>query len=173
MVDDMPVGGGGGGNPFGAGAIDEQPPAAPAASADDDKPLDERLVSKAWATRKAAFEELQGIISKFDSGTNNEVMNEHSKKWAKYLVEPNPGAMEKVLECFQTYIDKCDPALLATFQNAIYPPVMDKCLGAAKPTLKAKAMECMLLFFEVSESFGEETMDAFQALVKSPKPKVS
>ena len=104
---------------------------------------------------------MQGIIKNFSPNTNNEIMNEHSSKWAKYLMEPNPGAMEKVLECFQTYIDKCDPALLATFQNAIYLPVMDKCLGAAKPTLKAKAMECMLMFFEVSENFGDETLDAF------------
>ena len=73
MVDDLPVGGGGGANPF--GAENEQPPAQAATNADDDKPLDERLVSKAWATRKKAFEDLQGIISKFDRGTNNDVMN--------------------------------------------------------------------------------------------------
>lgn len=69
--------------------------------------------------------------------------------------------MEKVLDCFQTYIDKCDPAILKTFQDKIYGPVIDKCLGAAKPNLRAKAMECMLLFFEVSENFEDETLDAF------------
>ena len=116
MVDDMPVGGGGGSNPFGAGAMpDEQPPAMPAADADADKPLDERLVAKAWGTRKTAFEELQGIISKFEPGTDNPLMNEHAPKWAKYLLEPNPGAMEKVLDCFQTYIDKCNSQILASF----------------------------------------------------------
>ena len=158
MVDDMPVGGGGGANPF--GAADEQPPAQAAGNADDDKPLDERLLSKAWAVRKTAFEELCAIINKFDVGTNNEIMNQHASKWAKYLAEPNPGALEKVLDCFQVYIDKCDPAILASMQNSVYPPIMDKCLGAAKPTLKAKSMECMLLFFEVSENFGDETLDA-------------
>ena len=157
----MPVGGGGGKNPFGAGA-DEGPPAQAAANADDDKPLDQRLVSKAWATRKTAFEELNGIIVKYEPSTNNQVMNEHAGKWSKYLAEPNPGALEKVLECFQTYIDKCDSSILASFQNSVYPPMLDKCLGAAKPTLKTKAMECMLLFFEVSENFGEETLDALQ-----------
>ena len=50
--------------------------------------------------------------------------------------------------------------------------MVDKCLGAAKPSIKTKAMECMLLFFEVSENFGEETLDAFQAVLKSNKPKV-
>ena len=129
-------------------------------------------MSKSWSVRKTAFEELMGIIKGYGYNTNNEVMNEHASKWAKYLAEPNPGAMEKVLECFHAFIDKCDPAILSSMQNSIYPPMMDKCLGAAKPTLKTKAMECLLLFFEVSENFGDETLDAFQALVKSNKPKV-
>ena len=99
-------------------------------------------------------------------------MNEHASKWAKYLAEPNPGALEKALDCFHVYIDKCDPGLLASIQNSVYAPMLDKCLGAAKPSLKTKAMECMLLYFEVSENFGDETLDALQALIKSNKPKV-
>lgn len=80
MVDEKPVGGGGGGdNPFGKDvAMSEQPPEQPGAGADDDKPLEERLVSKQWTTRKSGFEELYGIISKFDPGTNNQVMNDHA-----------------------------------------------------------------------------------------------
>lgn len=163
MVDDMPVGGGGGGDPFGSKMADEQPPSQPAANADDDKPLNERLVSKSWAVRKTAFEEMIVIIGKFEPGTNNEVMNEHSSKWPKYLLEPNPGALEKVLDCFQAYIDKCDPAILTSVQDKIYLPVLDKCLGAAKPTLKAKSMECMMMYFEVSENFGDETLEALKA----------
>ena len=170
MVDDMPVGGGGGANPF--GAENEQPPAQAAGNADDDKPLEERLVSKAWAVRKTAFEELCATISKFEAGANNQVMNEHASKWVKYLAEPNPGALEKVLDCFHAYIDKCDGGLLASIQNSVYAPMTDKCLGAAKPSLKTKSMECMLLYFEVSENFGDETLDALQALIKSNKPKV-
>ena len=162
MVDDMPVGGGAGRNPYDAGDMDELSPWQTLIGADYDKPLDKRLVSKAWVTRKTAFEELQGIISKFEPSTNNQVMNEHAAKWAKYLAEPNPGAMEKVLECFKTYIDKCDSSILASFQNSIYPPMLDKFLCAAKPTLKTKAMECMLLFFEVSENFEEETLNALE-----------
>ena len=112
MVDDMPVGGGGGANPF--SSENEQAPTQAAGNADDDKPLDQRLVSKAWAVRNTAFEELVAIIGKFEPGTNNEVMNEHASKWAKYLAEPNPGALEKVLECFSVFIDKCDPSILSS-----------------------------------------------------------
>ena len=172
MLDEFPVGGGGGKNPF--GAENEQPPAqASAANPDDGKPLDERLVSKAWMVRKAAFEELMGVIRGYGPNTDNGVMQTHAGKWPKYLMEPNPGAMEKVLECFHTYIDKCAPQILTAMQDKIYAPMMDKCLGAVKANLKSKAMDCMLLFFEVSENFSPETLDAFQAQVKSNKPKVS
>ena len=123
--------------------------------------------------RKTAFEELQATIGRYERNTDDDVMRNHVDKWPKYLLEPNPGAMEKVLDCFHVYIDKCSPALLTSIQDKIYAPMMDKCLGAAKATLKAKAMDCMLLFFEVSENFAPETLDAFQALVKSNKPKVS
>ena len=136
--DEMPVGGGSK-NPFGPGSMpDELPPgaAAPAGGADDDKPLDERLVSKAWATRKTAFEELEGVLKKFDTCTSNEIMERHAPKWAKYLVEINPGALEKVLDCFAVYIDKCAPALLTTFHDKVIPPILDKCMGAAKANLK-------------------------------------
>ena len=78
-----------------------------------------------------------------------------------------------MLECFHTYIDRCDAGLLASFQNSVYTPMIDKCLGAPKPNLKAKAMDCMLLIFEVSEEFGDETMEALQNELKSKKPKVS
>ena len=100
-------------------------------------------------------------------------MNDNAGKWVKYLVEPNPGAMEAVLSCFLIFIDKCEGSLLATAVDKILAPLMDKCLGAAKPSLKVKSMDALLTLFEVAESFGEETLDALQALVKSPKPKVS
>jgi hypothetical protein len=31
--------------------------------------------------------------------------------------------------------------------------LVEKCLGHAKPVIKEKAIECMLLIFEVSEDF--------------------
>jgi hypothetical protein len=51
MVEDIPVGGGGGGS-FG----DEHATIKAVGHPDDDKPMEERLVSKAWAVRKTAFE---------------------------------------------------------------------------------------------------------------------
>ena len=56
---------------------------------------------------------------------------------------------------------------------SVIKPMVEKCLGQAKATLKQKSQECMLMLFEVSESFDEDTMDAILAFVKSKKPKVS
>ena len=50
---------------------------------------------------------------------------------------------------------------------------MDKGIGAAKPNVKAKSLECALLIFEVSEQFDEETMEIIEKLCKSDKLKVS
>ena len=176
-LDELPVGGGGGKNPFGPGSMpDEFPPggAAAAAGAEDNKPLEERLVSKtSWQTRKAAFEELEGILKNYKTRTKNDVMNSHAPKWCKYLMDGNPASLEKVLDCFAVYIDKCDPAILTGFHNSIILPIIEKGMGAAKANIKTKALECMLLFFEVSENFGEETIEALDAQVKSKKPKVS
>ena len=38
-------------------------------------------------------------------------------------------------------------------------PMVEKCLGHAKVTIKTKATECMLLLFVSSENFGEEIID--------------
>ena len=100
-------------------------------------------------------------------------MMEHASNWSKYLAEPNPGALEKVLDCFLEYIIKCEPGILSSMQVSVFKPMIEKCLGAAKPNLKAKSQECMLTLFEVSENFEEETMDALLTFVKSTKPKVS
>lgn len=52
-------------------------------------------------------------------------------------------------------------------------PLVEKGLGAAKPNVKAKSLECTLLIFEVSEQFDEETMEALEALCNSKTLKVS
>ena len=54
---------------------------------------------------------------------------EHSSNWSKYLNEANPGAMEKVLECFLEYIIKTEPGILSSMQVSILKPMVEKCLG--------------------------------------------
>ena len=122
-MDELPVGGGGKGP-------SEFPSEQPAAQAnpDADKPLEDRLVSKAWAIRKDAFEELKNKFKNLSENTKGE-MNEHASNWGKYLLEANPGALEKVLECFLEFIIKTDPSILSGMQVSIIKPMVEKCLG--------------------------------------------
>jgi hypothetical protein len=50
--------------------------------------------------------------------------------------------------------------------------LVEKCLGHAKPVIKEKATECMLLLFEVSENF-EASVETLLALTKHKNIKVS
>ena len=156
--------------------MSEYPPdevAAPKASPDADKPLEQRLVSKTWSLRKDAFEELRNAFKSLPENSSNDQISEHASKWATYLMEPNPGALEKVLDCFQEFIRKCEPGLLSSIQVSLFKPMIEKQLGHAKASLKAKSLDCMLLFFEFSENFEEDTMDTLLNFCKSTKQKVS
>ena len=46
-------------------------------------------------------------------------------------------------------------------------------MAAAKPNIKVKALEALLLLFEVSENFDSDTMDTLEALIKNKNVKVS
>ena len=71
------------------------------------------------------------------------------------MKDSNPGALEKALNCFECFLDKIHKSILAEAQNGILMMLVEKCLGHAKPVIKNKAIECMLLMFEVSESFED------------------
>ena len=170
-MDDLPVGGGGGNKAF----MEEQPPAASSASAnnDADKPLEERLVSKAWASRKDAYVELMDKFKKSKINCADDLFREHAAKFHTYLADINPAALEKALECFTAFLDKIKPALLAENQIKYFGPLIEKCLGNAKANIKTKGIEVFLTIFEVSESFDEESMDALIAFCKHKVIKVS
>lgn len=110
-MDDLPVGGGNKGGPS-EFPPDEMP--GNNTNPDADKPLEQRLVSKTWSVRKDAFEELRNQLKTLPENSGGDQMMEHASKWATYLMEPNPGALEKVLDCFLEFIKKCDPGLLSS-----------------------------------------------------------
>jgi len=89
-----------------------------------------------------------------------------------YLKDSNPGALEKALTCLEAFVDKIHKSLLVESQNDIINMLVEKCLGHAKPIIKQKATECLLLIFEVSENF-DESIDTLNALLKHKNVKVS
>jgi len=50
--------------------------------------------------------------------------------------------------------------------------LVEKCLAHAKPVIVKKATDCLLLMFEVSESF-EESVETLQGLASHKNIKVS
>jgi hypothetical protein len=148
--------------------------ATSAESADNSGPLDKRIVSKNWSVRAGAYEELIGMCNdpKVAVGAKNDFFNQHMSQWKVYLKDSNPGALEKCLTCLSAFLGKVHKALITVdSQNDIINMLVEKCLGHAKPVIKQKGTECLLLLFEASENF-EESIDCFLDLIKHKNVKV-
>jgi vesicle coat complex subunit len=68
-------------------------------------------------------------------------------------------------------LDKIHPTILVPNQNDIINMLVEKCFGHAKPVIKKKAEDCLLLIFEVGENF-DESIDTLNALLKHKNIKV-
>ena len=88
-----------------------------------------------------------------------------------YLKDSNPGALEKALTTLESFLDKIHPSILVPCQNEIINILVEKCLGHAKPMIKKRAEECLLLIFEVGENF-DESIETLQGLIKHKNIKV-
>ena len=63
--------------------------------------------------------------------------------------------------------------MLLDAQNGIIQIIIEKMLLThAKPGIKAKSLECLLLLFEVTQNF-DDSIDALQTLLKHKNVKVS
>lgn len=87
------------------------------------------------------------------------------------MKDSNPGALEKALDCFLIFLDKIHPSILVPNQNDIINMLTEKCFGHAKPVIKKKAEDCLLLIFEVGENF-DESIETLNALIKHKNIKV-
>jgi len=161
-MDDVQIGGGSGAS-MGPSAAEK---------ADNSGPLEKRIVSKNWSVRANAYEELTKMSQDAQRGCKADFMRDHASSWKDYLKDSNPGALEKALTCLEAFVDKCHKSILAENQNPIISMLIEKCLGHAKPVIKQKATECLLLIFEVSENF-EDSVETLQAMASHKNVKVS
>lgn len=67
------------------------------------------------------------------------------------------------------FIDKASKDLVSQSQNAVLKVMIEKCLVHAKPMIKQKSLDCVLTMFEVSENFGQDTMEVIEEMCKSKK----
>ena len=139
--------------------------------ADNSGPLEKRIVSKNWSVRAGAFEELLTLSKDSTNNSKADHFNQHCSEWKVYLKDSNPGALEKALVCLEAFLDKIHPSILVPNQNEIISMLTEKCLGHAKPVIKKKAEDCLLLIFEVGENF-DESIETLNALIKHKNIKV-
>lgn len=52
-------------------------------------------------------------------------------------------------------------------QNDILKALIEKCIGHMKANIKQKSTECLLMLFEVSETFDETASDSFIEMLKN------
>ena len=88
------------------------------------------------------------------------------------MKDSNPGALEKALICLEAFLMKIKSTVMVEHQNDLLNIITDKCLGHAKPTIKAKANECIMLMFDCTEAFNE-AQDALLRLAGNKNIKVS
>ena len=88
-----------------------------------------------------------------------------------YLKDANPGALEKALDLLTVFLDKCHPSIVEQYQNDIIPILVEKCVGHAKPNIKAKSKECFLLMFDVSENF-DDSIETINTVISHKNIKV-
>lgn len=142
-----------------------------AETADNSGPLEKRIVSKNWSVRAGAYEELTKLCTDGPEKSKADHFNQHCSEWKTYLKDSNPGALEKALNCLEIFLDKIHPSILVPNQNDMINMLVEKCLGHAKPVIKKKAEDCLLLIFEVGENF-DESIDTLSALIKHKNIKV-
>lgn len=161
-MDDAPVGKGAGDQMTGTSAKDQ---------ADNSGPLEKRIVSKNWSVRAEAYAELTTMCKGSNRNSKADFFKEHCCMWKEYLKDSNPGALEKALNCLESFLDKIHPSILIEFQNEILSVLVEKCFDHAKAVIKQKGTDCLLVMFEVSETF-EEAIDALNALITHKNIKV-
>jgi hypothetical protein len=161
-MDDQAIGGGGGSN---MGPTSAQ-------SADNSGPLNDRLVSKNWSVRAAAFDELKGLCAASKPKSKDAIFNDHCNLWKTYLKDSNPGALEKALCAMAAWVDKIHKDILTACQNELITILVEKCIGHAKIPVVMKSIEPLLLIFEVGENF-EESTETLTELLKHKNVKVS
>ena len=77
-----------------------------AAQADHSGPLDKRIVSKNWAVRAGAFDELLKKCNEATVNSKEPFFAEFAGMFKTFLGDNNPGALEKAIDCLIAFLAK-------------------------------------------------------------------
>lgn len=162
-MDDVAIGGGAGAS-MGKTAAE---------AADHSGPLETRIVSKNWNVRAQAYDDLNKLSKDAAIDSKEPFFQAHVDQWKVYLKDTNPGALEKALDCLISFLNKVQAKVLLDSQNGIIQIIIEKMLLThARPGIKAKSLECLLLLFEVTQNF-EDSSETLLTLLAHKNVKVS
>ena len=112
--------------------------------------LENRLVHKLWSVRSKAFDELLQIIQ----SQNPSPILQETNKWPKYLADPNPAVLEKVILALQAYISHRKQYSPDEIRELIV-PIIEKGITSSKNTVKMISINCILEISDASKEFNE------------------
>lgn len=163
-IDDVPIGGN---KKQDFSEFPEEEQATPQAT--DDGPLEDRILSKKWNVRAAAYEELTTQIQNTHDDSDP-IFSIHAPGFKKYLADSNPGALEKALNLLSEFLRKASVYVITEMQTETLKLLITKCGSHMKPVIKQQACECAALFPWSTNNF-ENLSEPFVECMKSSNIK--
>ena len=74
--------------------------------------LTDKLSHAHWKERHEGFQELLAYFKSIENGCQNEFLAQQASQWKVYFNEKNTTVLLEIVNCFQLFIEKSEPALL-------------------------------------------------------------
>jgi len=92
-------------------------------------------------------------------------------KWKEYLSESHVAVQKQQVMALIVFLDYIHPDILKEHQNDILRVLIEKTMAQTKQEVDVKALECIILIFEVSGEF-EMSVETLQEMIQHKNVKV-
>ena len=146
----------------------EIPELPPEESKEKEIPLRERLLRKDSRIRfTASCELVEEIKIKVEnSELSNSELEEYQSTLQKLLEDSHPGIQEKSLDCLQVFLRK---NIAITSVSEIVHIIIEKNLTVAKPSIKSKAIEVLMIISESNNAVYATAKSLIDSKTTLPK----
>jgi cytoskeleton-associated protein 5 len=134
---------------------------------EEKKPLEERVKSKNWKTRKNAYTEIFNILKVAESRTDK-IFLDYVNLYPVMIDDPHASAQETALEVVKILLENYEFA--SNLVPDLFKVILEKCYTSSRAVLKSKAKEMLVLSLEVSnESIG--VIEIIKSGLENKNPK--
>lgn len=134
---------------------------------EEKKPLEERVKSKNWKTRKNAYTEIFNILKTAESRTDK-IFLDYVNLYPLIIDDPHASAQETALDVIKILLENYEFA--SNLVPDLFKVMLEKCYTSSRAVLKSKAKEMLVLSLEVSiESSG--VIEILKSGLESKNPK--